>query len=149
MLLLICRTKYIILCLGWYKTCRGSQGFLAHNLNSWEISIVLVVFGHVIAMFLYCLVVFLFIVLYPYHVSVSQSLVIIVFHPLSTNLMTWGSPWLMLISCILLLSILIKGALKHHPYDDFKQHIKGVSWINIGLSLNWKTFKFKLPKGAS
>ena len=52
----------------------------------------------------------------------------------------------MLMGCIISLSMLIKGALKHHTYDDFKQHKRGDFWINIGLSLNG--IKVQLPKGA-
>ena len=37
---------------------------------------------------------------------------------------------------MLLVSMLIKGALKHHTYSDFKQHRRGILGINIGVSLN-------------
>ena len=42
----------------------------------------------------------------------------------------------MLISCLILLRVLIKGALQHHTYDDFSEHIRGIILIDIGLSLN-------------
>ena len=50
-----CRTTYRVLCLGWYKTCRGQQGFSTHKLNSWAFSGVLVVESshHVIIVLLY------------------------------------------------------------------------------------------------
>ena len=37
-----------LLCLGWYKTCRGWWGFPTHNVNSWAFSSVLVVLSYVI-----------------------------------------------------------------------------------------------------
>ena len=42
----------------------------------------------------------------------------------------------MLMDCLILLNLLIKGALKHHTYDDFKQHRKDHFWANIGLGLD-------------
>lgn len=30
--------KYIVLCLAWYKPCRGSQCFSTYNLNYWPFS---------------------------------------------------------------------------------------------------------------
>ena len=120
------RTTYMILCLGWYKTCRRSQGFSTHNLNSWAFRSALVVVNCVIVVLLYCSLLFLFIMLYPYHCLMSQSLVIIAVHPLSTNLVTLGNPCLMLMDCLVLSSLLVKGALKHHTYDDFKQHKRGI-----------------------
>ena len=45
-------------------------------------------FKCVMVAFLYCLVVFLFIMLHPHHCLVSQSLVITIFHSLSIDLVT-------------------------------------------------------------
>ena len=87
-----CRTTYRVLCLGWYKTCRGSQGFSTHNFNSWAFNRYYCSAQSCCRSVLYCLVVFLFIMLYPYHCLVSQSLVIIVFRPLLTNLIRQGNP---------------------------------------------------------
>ena len=88
------RTTYKVLCLGWYKIGRRSQGLPTHNVNSSTFSSVLV--HHVV------------------------SLVITIFLPLLTYLVIEGNPCLMLMSCLILLTMLIKGALKHHTYGDFK-----------------------------
>ena len=53
----------------------------------------------------------------------------------------------MVMGCLILLSLLIKDALKHHTYGDFKQHERGIFWINIGLNWNRK-IEFKLLKGG-
>lgn len=43
----------------------------------------------------------------------------------------------MLKGCLIILSLLIEGALKHHTHDDFKPHRKYYFiWIEIGLGLN-------------
>lgn len=86
--------------------------------------------------------------LYPSHCLVSQFFVIAIFwNPLLTYLVTLCSPSIMLMSCLVLLSMSIKCALKHLTYNDFKQHKRGICGINIGLSLDGNKFKFKLPKG--
>ena len=43
----------------------------------------------------------------------SQFLVIVVFHSLPTNLVTYCSPSLKVNCCLMLPSLLMKGALKH------------------------------------
>ena len=93
-LFIYCRTTYRVLCLGWYKTCRGSQGFSTHNLNSWAFFYFVFscsawsCYCNVIVLFSSDLVVvFLFIMSYFYCYLMSWSLVITLFHPLSTHLM--------------------------------------------------------------
>lgn len=54
-----CKTTFRVLCLGWCKICRGSQGFSTYNLNIWAFSSVHAVLNHVIIVFLYYLVVLL------------------------------------------------------------------------------------------
>ena len=55
-----CLVEYMVLCLGWHKARRGSQGFSTHNLNSWAfISVLVDLFSGAIVVFLYCLVMFL------------------------------------------------------------------------------------------
>ena len=62
-----CRTTYKVMCLRRHKACRGLQGFSTHRLSSWAFSSVLIVLNRVILVYLYCLIAFLFIMLYPYH----------------------------------------------------------------------------------
>ena len=42
----------------------------------------------------------------------------------------------------------VQSTLHSSGLRQFKQHKRGMFWINMGLSLNGKQIKFKLPKGA-
>ena len=75
------------------QTLQRSQGFSTHILNSQAISSVLVVISCVVKVFFVLfsgvfVVEFLFIMLYSCRCLVSESLIIIVFHPLSSDLVT-------------------------------------------------------------